>query len=301
MKQIDCIGFLLGFISVCFYLSVHGNPLKSEHPKFAQSIDAGRGTVFVTNPTPPKLTSSLALCEGWCVATGYAMKKERAKALGIDLSGDPSSDQWASFDIQNQLDPRPSRWTLQTGLESFVAQHKSRYWFDSIPEGQTSWSDSPGAVARIGQVATVDKGNGFERFSGRGSPGMSNVGRLNIAGTNLLVKGVESPMSSIRVKTQSASVFVEEDLIAEEAKRRRQATTATVFGGIVTGLAVATNVLAVREYHSSHMWARLGGVSALAISHFGLTPVGTGLLILGSLNRSKARALRQKIGAEGKK
>ncbi len=288
---------LTGITGSCNHVYAQADSLGKQEDKVVRSFFAGAGPIFAFGPVYLNFTGGLVFKGGWGVGVDFVRDKYETGSPGIDLSGAYIKTSLTTVRVIRQFDLSDDKLGLQVSLGPSFGSYKNTYWSEPIPGSQEMWDVNGKSVGLGSKVSLVYRINRVLGVSGGTYLGFNSAFHLNGLEAGILVGdlGVASATGYNRRKPLESYTF--DELVTLERKTRNQAKLGLIAGSILTGAAVACNVIAVSEYHKNDTWSRLGGTVAFAISHLGFAPAGTGLLIWGFGRRGKANTLKNLTAA----
>lgn len=266
--------------------------LEQNKDRAVSSFFAGAGPVFTFGPVYLNFTGGLIFRGGWGVGADFVRDKYETGNFGVDPSGTYGRKSLTTVRVIRQFDLPDDKLKLQVSLGPSFGSYKNTYWAETVPGIQDAWRTDGKKMGLGSKINLVYRINRMLGVSGGACLALNGAFHVNGLEMGVLVGdlGVAAPAGYNRRRPLDSYTF--DELVTLEKKTRNQARLGLIAGGVLTGVAVAGNVIAVSEYHSNDTWARLGGTVALMISHLGFAPAGTGLLIWGFGRRGKANVLR---------
>ncbi len=283
---------LAGIAGSVSHVYARADSLEQHEDKAVRSFFAGAGPIFAFGPVYLNFTGGVIFKGGWGVGADFVRDKYQNGSLGVDPSGAYVRNSLTTVRVIKQFDLPDDKLKFQVSLGPSFGSYRNTYWSEVTPGSQQMW-DADGKSMGLGsKVSLVYRINRVLGVSGGTYLGFNSAFHLNGLEAGILVGdlGAAAPAGYNRRRPLDSYTF--DELVALEKKTRNQARLGLIAGGILTGVAIAGNVIAVSEYHSNDTWAKLGGTVTFMISHLGFAPAGTGLLIWGFGKRGKANSLK---------
>jgi hypothetical protein len=304
MKHRIRFALSLGLSALISQIQAQEDSLRAGGDPSIRTAQLGVGGVLSEDKVHLDLTADVVFRGGWGVGTDFHTKKDYLEVWSAVPSDFRQRTSLLTLRLVKQFYLPSPRWSVQVGVGPSYGRYATTGTAVVVP-GQPAQLDEKGSAfgvgSRVNLIYTVSPWMGI---SAGAYLGYNRLFQLQGPSVSVLVGSLGTRQTRYAAQASSEdkplSAYSPIELADLELKTRRQASLGTVLGGVLTGLAVAVNVMAVKEYHSGDTWARLGGVSGLAISHLALAPAGTGLLIWSGGKRGKARQIRSIMGAEVK-
>ena len=293
-----CFRFALILTGITgFYSRVlaRADSLEKPEDKFVRSFFAGAGPIFAFSPVYLNFTGGVVFRGGWGLGADFVRDKYKTGSMGADPSGTYARNSLATLRVIRQFDLPDDKLKLQVSLGPSFGSYRNTYWTETAPGSPDMWDAGGKSVGLGSKINLVYRINRVLGVSGGTYLGFNNAFRLNGLEAGILVGDLGVAGAAGHNRRRPLDSYTFEELVTLEKKTRNQAKLGLIAGSILTGVAVAGNVVAVSEYHKNDGWSRLGGTVVFAISHLGFAPAGTGLLIWGFGRRGKANALRNRL------
>ncbi len=283
----------MGIAGFCRQAYAQADSLEKHEDKAVQSFFAGGGPIFAFGPVYMNFTGGLIFRGGWGVGADFVRDRDQFGRPGIDISGASFKESLTTVRLIRQFELPNEKFSLQVGLGPSFGSYRNTHWVRATMTGEPDiWEYNGKSLGLGSKINLVYRINRVIGISGGTYLGFNNAFHLNGLEAGILIGDLGIPAATGYDRNKPLESYTFDELVTLERKTRNQARLGLIAGSILTGVAVATNVMAVAEYHKNDTWSKLGGTVGFAISHLGFAPAGTGLMIWGFGKRGKANAMR---------